>query len=312
MWRKVTAWLAISVVLFGASAWLTEKVTSVDGHSPFDFFNPKFGKDADGNAEKTPFHGQLISILTPEGEPDPGQVRVYYKIVNFGEADIAVRQKGRIHIQIAPHQALKILLNHIQQDGEFYACNSTGDVPVDATSNNQEENIKENKYVFGFDPARMTVGDTEFGVITVAPQDNYFSIYCWVMPDVAHETFVTRSSEISFFEPGGPMANDNDSAAWNKMFDKTFPGYRSVSSLAFGFEVKGSNNFRLDGGRIYDEDPVDSRIIGPGQYIEADWEDVLRQQLRDIFLIIIGTLIAIGVTTLIEAFRPLIDGEGKV
>jgi hypothetical protein len=47
------------------------------------------------------------------------------------------------------------------------------------------------------------------------------------------------------------------------------------------------------------------RVIAPDGLITGHWRDIRSEQTRDILLVIIGTLVAIGATTLIEGLRPL-------
>ena len=45
--------------------------------------------------------------------------------------------------------------------------------------------------------------------------------------------------------------------------------------------------------------------------ITVSWKNLYFEQMRDIILIVIGSLIALGVTVLIEAMRPYIEMLGE-
>jgi hypothetical protein len=90
-------------------------------------------------------------------------------------------------------------------------------------------------------------------------------------------------------------------------------GFQALGDLKMDFHAEGADGIHFDGGRETG-DPLFGgtwRSLKDGEAMTISWSDIHRQQFRDILLIVIGTLIGIGVTVLIEGLRPIIETLGK-
>lgn len=74
-------------------------------------------------------------------------------------------------------------------------------------------------------------------------------------------------------------------------------------------DIAGADGMRFNGGFEKSDEFFGGawRRITAGEWTQATWTNIYRQQFRDILLIVIGTLIGIGVTVMIEGLRPIIE-----
>jgi len=87
---------------------------------------------------------------------------------------------------------------------------------------------------------------------------------------------------------------------------------QGVTGLKFDLnDIEGAANMRFAGSFETGDLIVGGtwRLLTPGEFMDVSWDDIYRQQFRDILLIVIGTLIGIGVTVMIEGLRPLIERD---
>jgi hypothetical protein len=121
-------------------------------------------------------------------------------------------------------------------------------------------------------------------------------VRCYV-PSLAHsESFTGRVADFYFDErtpPGMDFAVPVPSLLYR------FSGIVHARDLRFG------GGMELSEGR---DAPDTSRVLEVGSFMSVHWEVAGRQSLRDTLLIIIGTLIGIAVTALIEGVRPYLEG----
>lgn len=73
-------------------------------------------------------------------------------------------------------------------------------------------------------------------------------------------------------------------------------------------ELEGTEMLTLRGGRPDPGSPDSETIEGRGRVV-ARWRQVVHEERRDVILVIIGTMIALGAAMLIEALRPMIDAR---
>jgi hypothetical protein len=121
-------------------------------------------------------------------------------------------------------------------------------------------------------------------------------VRCYV-PSLAHyESFTGRVADFYFDKrtpPGMETAKPVPSLLYR------FTGIVHARDLGF------RGGIELSEGRDARET---SRVLEVGSFMSVHWEAAGRQSLRDTLLIIIGTLIGIAVTALIEGVRPYIEG----
>jgi len=306
-WKKLGFWMAVAVALFIGSGWFTLKITSVEGRSPTDIFNPNYGRDKDGNPLPDEFHGQLIGVLTPIAAYNGAGVHVDYITRGYGDTDVKAHKAAQIVITGNKAQALRIILNNVRSDAQHYDCNA--DVaPLDPASIDSGKDGGR-RY---FNPRKVVVGKREFRIMTFPATADGVLVKCWLVPDVGSETFTRRWTEIANLIPGLPLTFDPTMDASDETYAEkgvSYNDYVPVNALTVTMRLRGAEDMSFNGG-VPDgnSDQYDTtRVLSPAGYTRVSWTDTVREQLRDIYLILIGTLIAIGVTAVIEAVRPYVD-----
>ncbi len=155
-------------------------------------------------------------------------------------------------------------------------------------------------------------GDSR-SITTVAYGDFYlvtrrgyypFAVVCPLASIVSAHTFTKERAKFEFVTPGDPfLFTDVELAA-------AIDGFSPLPNEIISFDgVDGADEFRFDGG--YQNQTLrgfeSTRALEPNGIFTVTWSDVDAEQLRDLLLVVVGTLIGIAVTMLIEALRILID-----
>jgi hypothetical protein len=142
-------------------------------------------------------------------------------------------------------------------------------------------------------------------LVTPQPSDSDFYVHCAVKAVSENVTYTRRQA--SFL-------------SWT-IFDhfpdrqKQLPpdGFEPLSQYLLKVNLVGSENVSFDFG--YEDrqlpDSGKARIVPKGAAVTVQWTNIYSEQMRDIILIVIGSLIAVGVTMLIEAIRPFVDRIGS-
>ena len=121
-------------------------------------------------------------------------------------------------------------------------------------------------------------------------------VRCYV-PSLAHyESFTGRVADF-YFDDRTPPGMDTAKPVPSLLY--RFTGIVHARDLGF------RGGIELPVGRDARES---SRLLEVGSFMSVHWEAAGRQSLRDTLLIIIGTLIGIAVTALIEGVRPYVEG----
>ena len=99
----------------------------------------------------------------------------------------------------------------------------------------------------------------------------------------------------------------------DKDIQSAIAGYQPLPGIRLRLDPGGAEDIVFEGG--FQEQNLfgfeNARVILPGSVVGVHWSDLYNEQMRDIYLIVIGSLIAIGVTTLIEGLRPFIERLGE-
>jgi hypothetical protein len=141
----------------------------------------------------------------------------------------------------------------------------------------------------------------------VAPKasDYDFYVHCLVRPVTEAVTYNKREASFSTFSVVSTFPNDKTKPA--------LAGYEPAASFLMRFDLNGAEDVGFSAGygdrRLSDYEQA--RIIPHGAVVTVHWINLYSEQMRDVILIVIGSLIAIGVTMLIEAVRPLVERLGE-
>lgn len=292
--RASLAWLAIALVMFALALIITAQVTWV-AREP----------DSSGNSGKEKGRPkQIVSIfqLTPRGaEP---------YLTSF----VANPRGGgdTIDISVFAEDSPVILINNLASPKSCAMIDAAAPLDQKLQKNDQLLTIEafhsdiRNERVYRLTPR---FGSLDQGVHTVR---------CKIRSTVKYDTFTDRGVELTNYNPFyprecarplAPNARDCDRAWLDGLEPRMMPKF-----IDFNFaRMKGVNNLHFSGG--YQDQKGEGqeydRGLANGRRMFVYWEDIYRQQLRDTLLIVIGTLIGIGVTVMIEGIRPYLEALGE-
>ena len=292
--RSSMVWLAIAVVMFVLAFVFTAMVTWV-GHDDNIFAKP-------GETKARP--AQLTSVfrITPRGN----QSYMTSFIANpHGGSDT-------IDVNVIAEDAPVILVNNLVNDRACFVLDPRG--PVDQKRPKDDGMLSIEGFHSSLRNERVYRLTPHFG----SADRGFYTIRCKVKSMVKYETFTDRSIELVAFNPFSyprcerplaPNAPDCDRELVDGLGPQMLSGF-----IDFNFSrMRGVDNLHYSGG--YEDQRAEGREydrgLGSGRRMFVLWEDVYRQQLRDTLLIVIGTLIGIGVTVLIEGIRPYLEALGE-
>ena len=157
--------------------------------------------------------------------------------------------------------------------------------------------------------------------VTPTPSDREENVTCRVRPQGQSETFTSRVLTFMHYAPDrtSTFAFADRLTTTDKEGDKAdvanpLQGLDPLPRMRTNFSnIPGSRDIHFLGGFEATDAyaPETKRLLVPGEPIWVSWDDLYSQQMRDIALIVIGTLIGIGVTVMIEGLRPFIESLGK-
>jgi len=109
---------------------------------------------------------------------------------------------------------------------------------------------------------------------------------CHMQPLVTNESFIDRRLDAGYFHPSAD--------------EKPLPWVLALANVA------DADQMRFTGG-VPGQQPESERIISENYYTTSRWQSLSAESTRDILLVVIGSLIALGAATLLEALRPVVE-----
>jgi len=256
--------------MFGVAIWLTDMVTRLE---PDPIATNTYRPD------KMPF--QMASVFTGQPvDPDTG----YEYTVSY--ADSGTPGMANITFFVQPADDPIILLSSRTDPPECYLVDAffADDPPrsesLGADILNDEQNSQK---VYRLRPAWPD------------PAAEQQIVRCYAPSLTRFESFTSRVIDLFFDDVPPPHAED---AYVVPRLLYRFSGIVQARDLSFRGGVE------LQEGRDARET---SRFLGANAMMSVQWEQAGRQSLRDTLLIVIGTLIGIGVTVMIEAVKPYLE-----
>jgi hypothetical protein len=102
-----------------------------------------------------------------------------------------------------------------------------------------------------------------------------------------------------------PTRSSFTSFSLDMWFDPAISGGVSPArTLNFSAQIDGAENMQVFGGRATSSASV---ALGPDDESLIEFNDVRREGLRDIILIVIGALVGLGAAMALEAIRPYVE-----
>lgn len=277
MKRSSIVWLGVALVTFAAAVALTAVVTGS-------------GEERTEAAAGEPWPTQILAIRVGGEGPLPE-----------GPAEVTVAP-GTVSIALPPGRPVKVLLNNLDPGTP---CTIVKRDPSLGLPLETAEGIAIAP-VGDFGQAFTALAGS-LGVVSVPPQEGAdVSLDCTVQTEPTELTFTKRAAEL-----------------WNTWdFSQVLPAVMlpealqpeaGFSTLPGGylveFAIDDADAMTFYGGtaRADTAGRETRRIVPPDAAVRVQWDSLFREGRRDIILIIIGTLIGIGVTVLIEGIRPYIE-----
>lgn len=332
MWVRLLIWFALSATLLGVGAWLTATVTQVEGESPFLIMAGR-AQRAPGADRSRLQNAQVFGVLlktsaadAPPAATPPGPMgSVLFGTRNLGDIEGAGSKGAPLLWFFLPAgRPAILLLNNLTTSAQGFHCKTDGPAPLATVRLKQSATIASIArirdvgedgstiyYAFKLaDP--IDISGLKVSVAEMPASPRPYVVYCHVRPKYTKVTFTRRSEDFIFLTPGASHTIESVmNAGVLRMTSSLFPGFAPPDSLPVTVSIKGTDQITFSGGRqdYALEDPANTRQLRSGGSLTAEWSDVSLEQYRDVMLVVIGTLIAIGVTTLIEGLRPIIDGR---
>lgn len=286
--RASIRWLIVAGVATAVAVILTMAITWTEG-----------GLLERGQNDSGGHPVQIMSIYEPDATRE--SAGNYY--VNYGET--ADGSEGLITFFVPPSATPVLVVSRLVDDK---GCSSIRTADDDSAHRAYGGGV--NVEITRFD----TSSEGEV-VHVVRPSPSAFrtTVACRVRPASRSDTFTSRILPVKHYAP----ARDPAYRDVPQLLEMTDPGIRAAldgaeplpTLLANFSNIPGARGLRFVGG--FDPEGEYSheskRVIVAGEFAWVMWDDIYRQQTRDILLIVIGTMIGIAVTVLIEGLRPIIE-----
>ncbi len=268
--RTSVFWIVIAGVLFIASGLLTAVVTGIE---PDPIAAETYSPD------KSLFQMAAVFTTQPVDAANAYEYSVAY-------SDAVKDGSARITFFVRPSDGPVILISSPRTPPVCYLITDFRDAdppPSQSLGAIISVDAKTHQSVYTLQP------------IWEQPEAAEQMVRCYV-PSLAHyESFTGRAADF-YFDVRTPPGMDAATPVPSLLY--RFTGIVQARDLGFRGGVE------LAEGR---DAPETSRLLEAGTMMSVRWEAAGRQSLRDTLLIIIGTLIGIAVTALIEGVRPYIE-----
>jgi hypothetical protein len=291
--RASMVWLAIAAVMFALSFVFTAMVTWVGHEEPFEKASKPEGRPV-----------QLVSVfrMTPKGN----QPYMTSFVANpRGGVDM-------IEISVFAEDSPVILVNNLVNAKSCVMLDRGA--PQNEKPRNNDGRLSVQAFHSDITNQRIYRLTPRFGSLDRGIHD----IRCKIRSTVKYETFTDRGVELNAYDPFHPLVcarplAPNAPDCDRELLDGLEPKMLSAFVDLNFSRMRGIENLHYSGG--YEDQHAEGREydrgLANGRVMFVYWEDVYRQQLRDTLLIVIGTLIGIGVTVLIEGIRPYLESLGE-
>jgi hypothetical protein len=149
-----------------------------------------------------------------------------------------------------------------------------------------------------------------FAVVSVAQlpsRRGYGWVRCVLPSFVVHDTFTSRSINIAVRSSTDVFADANDELTPES--DRAVEPYRIAFDDADADEMRisdtDSGEMRFATNYVVPKHPDDG--TARGTHLRYTWNSLTADQHRDIYIVIIGSLIALAAAAVIEAVRPSVE-----
>jgi hypothetical protein len=312
---KQVVWGVMTAAMFAMAALLTVYVTSVNGRIPI--VGRVNDETEQAQLDRNPLHhGFVFSVLmnTPSKDTYRGASLTFRKGENE-DGGVEVR------INVAAHTDAKVILNHLPSR---QSCRDVSRSSAVETKG-KDEPLQPTTYFGTFKVTSLSYAfeQNAMFMITPARSDANLTIACSLEDFSRSHTFVTRRLNVYYFnaEHDAHLHDylSEENLGCEESADEPInyfscvarvAGYEPIRFVLLDFsQIEGADRFSFNGG--FQDNTISSyesrRLVAPETLLTVEYVDVVREQLRDILLIVIGTFIGIGCTMLIEGLRPSVE-----
>jgi hypothetical protein len=287
-WRFFALWGGLALIPFGLAVYLTVKIVYVN-HSEFD-------------SRKTPV--EEIGIYGPVPDPaTPLNVVVNY-VYDEGSKEASVEFAADIHG--------KIILNHVAGPDSCVIPGPDSDptpIPLKISRIYKQGAEDDQAYLIA-----EHGGQPEYG---------WLRISCKLDSIVDRQTYTERRIhfhnilDVADYEPfdSGYLGQDPHSVPpmWGATLKWTLSLSKSssIENVTFVGGTNVGNAYRDEREELKAQGGVKefgaTRDFAPDDLVEVHWESLTMRSWRDVLIVIIGTLVALGAAMFVESVRPLVD-----
>jgi len=277
--RNSVVWFGVAAASFAVATILTIVITSIEGGLPARIRDSQVDEQI-----------QAIAVFSTDASvPTARQVSVDYSEYNRGRS-------GTIVFDFPANFSAKVVINGLE--GER-ACSSARTADEVMLNDIQGGGI----HVTDKETGEELHG-SQLHVITVDPSVEPYHLQCHVVAVTRSHTFTRKRMRWYYVSDMRLMSS----------VEAELTGLSPLPALIVAFgSIPAAEDFTFNSGfEMSDMFAFESkRVMLPDTFLDVIWSDIFREQSRDIILIVIGTLIGIGVTVLIEGIRPLIEGSSQ-
>ncbi len=202
-------------------------------------------------------------------------------------------RSGGLEVSVPPNTDVKLLVDHLVPGVPCASPRSADDV---VTEDVEHKGIHTTAQVVSTD---ARTGNTTY-LVSIDPGEGPRRIHCLVRALAEPVTYTRRELAVSSLTIATSFNN-----AQQKMLD----GYGPKAPVRLAIGLHGAENVifsRYYESGKYLQSPI-AAYVPQNTVITVSWSNLYAEEMRDIILIVIGSLIALGVTVLIEAMRPYIE-----
>jgi len=322
-------WLGLAIAVFLMSAWLTLQITTVGDQTVFDLFRHNVSLTEDAvNAYQEHAETLYFSVMFRNDEIDNSadnnaarQALIHYRSRASFRGLRPAQQLASVEFQFPASKHVKIYFSDSANSNGWWQCLTDPKTkPVEAarTVVGPDDNLYFNTQQF-YDAIGLQNG-LKYTTLSFDPSstDNKMLAWvtCYVSPNTKSITFTRNATNITYSAPGGPISSGNILVSNGKIIklDRLVPasefgGFSVTKAVLALAAVDASDNLSIEGGF---KDPGltgsdHGTLLLPKDDATIEWDNLALGQIRDIILVLIGTLTALGVTFVVEALHSLID-----
>jgi len=326
---KFGLWLGLAIAVFLMSAWLMLQITTVGDQTVFDLFRHNVSLTEDAvNAYQEHAETLYFSVMFRNDEIDNSadnsaarQALMRYRSRASFHGLRPAQQLASVEFQFPASNHVKLYFSNGTVSNGWWQCLTdpkTKPAEADRTVIGPDDNLYFSTRQF-YDASGIQNG-LRYTTLSFNPSSDDKQLLAWVTcyvsPNTKSVTFTRNATNITYSAPGERVSSGNILVSNGKIIklDRVVPasefsGFSATKAVLALAAVDASDNLSVEGG-FKDSGLTGSdhgTLLLPKDDATIEWDNLALGQIRDIILVLIGTLTALGVTFVVEALHSLID-----